>query len=168
MNPLLRPLFLMGCLLAVGCGSSEPPSTPEAIPAPSAASTPPSESPPPAPTSPDEVGPDGPAELVVPVLASLPQDPASLAKGEAVFAAKGCGACHAFGTKVVGPDLMGVGDRRSIPWMERMIRHPEEMTKKDPVARELFKTTLVQMSNQQVSDEELPLLLAFITSKKGN
>jgi cbb3-type cytochrome oxidase cytochrome c subunit len=112
------------------------------------------------------VGPDGPAALAVPDLGTLSTDAAVIAQGETVFAAKGCNACHAWGSKLVGPDLTGVTDRRTVLWVERMIRHPDVMTKEDPVAKGLLRTHMVQMPNQGVSDEDLPALVAFLNSKK--
>src|SRR5262245_33979905 len=63
------------------------------------------------------VGPDGPEQLDVPELGAPSEDPAMIARGEEVFAARGCGGCHAFGSKLVGPDLVGVTERRSVTWM---------------------------------------------------
>jgi mono/diheme cytochrome c family protein len=52
-----------------------------------------------------------------------------------------CTACHTFGkgTKV-GPDLKGVTERRSRPWLIRFIRSSSATIKSgDPIARELFQ-----------------------------
>lgn len=108
------------------------------------------------------IGPDGPADLAIPDLSNLPRGPEAVARGKAVYDAKGCGACHAFGSKLVGPDLAGLGERRSPAWIARMIRYPEQMTRRDPVARELMRTHLVQMTDQSVSDEDLPYLVAYL------
>jgi hypothetical protein len=112
----------------------------------------------------EEVGPDGPAHLAVPSI-TLSTDPAVIAQGEALFAQKGCNACHQFGSKLVGPDLNGVTTRRTVPWIERMIRHPDVMTKEDPVAKGLFRSHLVQMPNQGVADEDMTALISFLNSK---
>jgi hypothetical protein len=118
-----------------------------------------------APTGGAAVGPDGPSHLEVPDLGAPSDDPEMIARGEEVFAAKGCGGCHAFGSKLVGPDLTSVTDRRSVPWVTRMIRHPDAMTKEDPVAKDLFRAHMVQMPNQGVTDDELGPLLAFLHSR---
>lgn len=112
-----------------------------------------------------EVGPDGPPGLDVPEIAAIPTDPAAVARGEQVFRQRGCGACHAFGSRLVGPDLAGVTGRRTVPWLSKMILHPEEMTKQDPVARQLLQTYLVQMTYQGVTAEELPALLAYLKAE---
>ena len=114
----------------------------------------------------EEVGPDGPSHLTVPEVA-LSTDPAVLARGEAVFAEKGCNACHQFGTKLVGPDLNGITERRTVPWVTRMIKHPDAMTKEDPVAKGLFRSHMVQMPNQGVSDDDIVPLIAYLASHKA-
>ncbi|WP_207422987.1 c-type cytochrome [Desertivirga brevis] len=88
-------------------------------------------------------------------------DAAMASKGEAVFTAK-CAACHKMtGEKLVGPGLKGVTQRRTPEWIMNMITNPEEMTKNDPVAKALFEKHLVQMTFQNVSDEETRQVLEF-------
>lgn len=144
----------------VACGGGEKPA---------AEATPPAAAPaaPAAPAPAAEVGPDGPADLAVPALAEISKDPAVVAEGEKVWNARGCGGCHQFGAKLVGPDLVGLGQRRSIPWTARMIQHPDEMIKRDPVAKDLYRSHMTPMPKQGVTDEDLPKLLAYIQSKGG-
>ncbi|MCK6528406.1 cytochrome c [Myxococcota bacterium] len=150
--PFAALIALGGCGGSTdGTGSSTAPPTPVAPAASPAAEAP---------------SPDGPADLAIPDVSSLPTDAASLARGKSVFDGKGCGACHAFGSKLVGPDLTGLKERRSTPWLARMIRHPEQMTKRDPVAKDLFRTHMVQMTDQRIDDEDLKLLLAYLLERK--
>ena len=121
----------------------------------------PAPAPAPAPAAIAEVGPDGPTSLAVPSF-TLSDDDAVIARGKATFDAKGCGACHKFGSKLVGPDLTGLTERRSLPWIARMIRYPEQMTKTDPVARDLYRTLMVQMTDQGVAVADLPALVSYI------
>ncbi len=146
---------LLSLLLA--CGGSEPkPAGP--------ASTPPVTTPaPPAPAA--NVGPDGPESIAIPAITAISTDPADIAAGENLWGVRGCGGCHAWGSKLVGPDLTGLTTRRTLPWIERMILEPERMVKDDPTAKEMFKTHMVQMPKQGVTAEELPRLLAFLKSK---
>lgn len=89
-------------------------------------------------------------------------DPAMAKAGEAVFTAK-CAACHqATDVKVVGPGLKGITQRRTPEWIMNMITNPEEMTKTDPVAKALFEENLVQMTFQNVSDDETRQILEFL------
>ena len=117
------------------------------------------------PSAPAEVGPDGPSSIVLPQI-NLSSDPEVLAQGEKVFTAKGCNACHAWGSRLVGPDLTGVTTRRTVPWVARMIRAPEKMIKEDPQAKKLFAEFMTPMANHNVSDEDLPKLLSYLDSRK--
>jgi hypothetical protein len=149
--------FLLSLLPACGGAAPDagapPPSGTTAAVTPAA----PVAAPPPA----EAVGPDGPSALAVPAI-ELSADPALIAQGKTVFDGKGCGACHKFGSKLVGPDLAGITTRRSPTWIARMIRYPEQMTKTDPVARDLFRSMMVQMTDQGVSDADLPAIVAYL------
>lgn len=88
-------------------------------------------------------------------------DDAMAAKGEAIFTSK-CAACHKMtDEKLVGPGLQGVTERRTPEWVMNMITNPEEMTKKDPVAQALYEKHLVQMTFQNVSDDETRQILEY-------
>jgi mono/diheme cytochrome c family protein len=106
---------------------------------------------------------DGPESIVVPDI-TVSTKPEDITKGEQVFAAKGCTACHKIGGgKLVGPDLQGVTARRSIKWIERQILKPEVMLQEDETAKALLKQYMTPMANQNVSpDAELPYILAYL------
>mgnify|MGYP001420200365 CR=1 FL=1 len=87
---------------------------------------------------------------------TIPQeiDEALAAEGSKHFEAK-CTACHKFEeAKYVGPGLLGITKRRKPEWIMNMILNPQEMTQRDPVAKELFATYLTQMTNQNVTEPE--------------
>ena len=153
-------LFLLTIL---ACGGAEPAATPK----PAVTSAAPAAAAKPAAAPAEVVGPDGPSAIVVPAIATLPSDEAALAAGKAAWEARGCGGCHKFGEKLVGPDLNGVLTRRSIPWAERMILFPDLMTKQDPEAKKLFASLMVQMPKQGVTETEIGPLLAYIHSQGG-
>ena len=98
-----------------------------------------------------------------PVLATetQPVDEPLAESGETLFREKGCSACHAFGTKVTGPDLAGVTERRSREWLTRMIQEPVEMTQSDATARELLATHLVQMPKLNLTDVETRQIIEY-------
>jgi len=81
-------------------------------------------------------------------------------KGKQIFDSK-CAACHKFEEKVVGPPLAGVTQRRTPEWIMNMILNPQEMIAKDPAAKELFETYLVQMTFQNVSQEDTRAILEY-------
>lgn len=87
-------------------------------------------------------------------------------KGEALFASKGCVACHKVGGgKLVGPDLKGVTARRDEKWIKSMILRPEIMVKEDDVAKKLLGEHFVPMPNQNVDPKaELPFVLSYLKS----
>ncbi len=82
-------------------------------------------------------------------------------KGEAIFKAKGCTACHAYGKRLTGPDLKGVTRRRTAQWMEAQILHPEVMIKQDPIARALFAEYNLQMANQGLVPDEAKSVIEY-------
>jgi cbb3-type cytochrome oxidase cytochrome c subunit len=82
-------------------------------------------------------------------------------KGEAIFKAKGCTACHAYGKRLTGPDLKGVTRRRTAQWMEKQILHPEVMIKEDPLSRELFAKYSLQMANQGLTQDEARAVIEY-------
>lgn len=95
-----------------------------------------------------EVGPDIDADMA--------------AKGKAVFETK-CTACHKTSSeKLVGPGLKDITNLRTPEWIMNMITNPEEMTKKDPVAKALFEEHLIQMTFQNVSDDEARQILEYL------
>ena len=94
-----------------------------------------------------------------------PVDAVLAKQGEGLFTTKGCVACHGFGKKITCPDLKGVPMQRSATWMEQQILHPEVMTKKDPISRELMKQYKLQMPNQGVTPPQAKALIEFIKRK---
>ena len=77
---------------------------------------------------------------------------------------KRCSACHTItGESRVGPDLAGVTERRSYPWIRSMILRPDSMTVDDPVARELKGTYDIQMlTPRSLDDAHVLALLEFL------
>jgi cytochrome c551/c552 len=82
-------------------------------------------------------------------------------KGEGLFKEKGCTACHAYGKRLTGPDLKGVTRRRTQPWMEKQILHPEIMTKEDPISRAMMGEYSLQMANQGLTPDEAKSVIEY-------
>jgi len=100
-----------------------------------------------------------------PRAAEAPVDEALAAQGETLFKSKTCSTCHAFGTRITGPDLAGVTHRRSAEWMEQQILHPEMMAKNDPISRGLIGQYAQQMPNLMLKPEEARALIEFAKRK---
>lgn len=81
-------------------------------------------------------------------------------KGKEVFETK-CTACHQLDERYVGPALAGVTKKQKPEWIMNMILNPEEMTKKDPNAKELLGEYMTQMTFQDVSEEDARALLEY-------
>ena len=89
-------------------------------------------------------------------------DDAMAGKGQAIFETK-CTPCHKLtGEKLVGPGLKNITNLRTPEWVMNMITNPEEMTKKDPIAKALFEEHLIQMVGQNVSDDEARQILEYL------
>lgn len=90
-------------------------------------------------------------------------NPDLAAKGEKLFAQKGCNACHTLGKgKLVGPDLKGVNTRVNFKWAAHMILNPDSMLKYDERAKQLLKEYGTPMTNQNVKPEEALAILHYI------
>ena len=87
-------------------------------------------------------------------------------KGQALFQAK-CSACHKLDERFVGPSLRGVTQRRQPEWIMNMILNPNEMTQKDPVAKELLGEYLTQMANQGLTQDEARQVLEYFRQNDG-
>jgi cytochrome c551/c552 len=117
--------------------------------------------------APKDTRPAGPAAIQAPEVAYATDLP-TIKKGEEVFTAHGCPACHKIGGgKLVGPDLQNVTARRNPLWIAKMILHPEQMVSQDETARQLLATHMTPMPNQKVdAATELPALMSFLKTKE--
>ncbi|MEE8446398.1 MAG: cytochrome c [Gemmatimonadota bacterium] len=93
-------------------------------------------------------------------------DQALSSQGEDLFTRRGCVACHKIGEgRLVGPDLAGVTDRRSFPWIYSMITNPDSMLKSDSTAQRLFGEYFTPMPNQKVQPEEARALYEYLRAR---
>lgn len=74
-------------------------------------------------------------------------------KGKQIFDVK-CVACHKFDEKLVGPPLKGVTQRRKPEWIMNMILNPDQMTKENTIAKGLLGQYLIQMTFQNVTQDD--------------
>jgi mono/diheme cytochrome c family protein len=86
--------------------------------------------------------------------------------GERLFYGKGCVACHTVGKgRHLGPDLAGVGKRRTSDWLARWLKNPELMASTDPDARRLLaEYNQVAMPDPRLSAEEIEALAGYLST----
>jgi cytochrome c oxidase subunit 2 len=88
------------------------------------------------------------------------------AEGKILFEQK-CAACHTIGGGVrVGPDLMGVHERRTPEWLFSFVTHPDRMiAQKDPTALRLVEQyNRIVMPNLGLQTNEAEALLSYLKS----
>ncbi len=87
-------------------------------------------------------------------------------KGQKLFKTK-CSSCHRTNRKFIGPNPTGILKRRSPEWVMNMIINPEEMVKKDPIAKQLLiKFNGSPMANQNLTEEETRAVLEYFRTLK--
>ncbi|MFL0353656.1 c-type cytochrome [Xanthomarina sp. GH4-25] len=93
-------------------------------------------------------------------------DQSMATKGEDVFK-KMCTACHRTDKKFIGPAPTGILERRTPEWVMNMILNPEEMTKSDPLAKELLmEFNGSPMANQNLTEAEARAVLEYFRTLK--
>ncbi|MBE0624266.1 MAG: SCO family protein [Burkholderiales bacterium] len=86
--------------------------------------------------------------------------------GQVMFANR-CAACHTFGKgDMLGPDLMGLTERRELNWIASYLTSPNEMrARKDPIALKLAKTHKVLMPNLNLTKKEVAEMMGYLVAK---
>jgi nitrite reductase (NO-forming) len=95
----------------------------------------------------------------IPATAS-PTDPEAL-QGKMMFDTR-CLACHTIGGgPKVGPDLLGVTERRGEKWITSWLHSPENMLAGDDTAKALLPRFKIPMPNQNLTDTDIGRLLKY-------
>ncbi len=79
-----------------------------------------------------------------------------------------CSACHKFGERYVGPDLLGVTERRAPEWIMNMILNTNQMIFEDDTAYELLAEYMTPMPQLMLSEEQARELLEFFRQQDAN
>ncbi len=90
--------------------------------------------------------------------------------GKEIFQQR-CAACHSIGAgKLVGPDLVGVNDRRSEDWLIKFTRSSQALVKSgDKAAIAVFEEfNKMPMPDQALSDDQIKKVLAHIKETGGS
>lgn len=90
-----------------------------------------------------------------------------MSRGEQIFRTR-CATCHALTGQeaegALGPDLLGVAQRRDLRWLLNWLRAPDQMLRdRDPIAMELYKRyNKLAMPNLSLNREEALALIEYI------
>lgn len=89
--------------------------------------------------------------------------------GEAIFK-QNCAACHTTTeSKLVGPGLKGVSERRSEAWILKFVKDPQGVANGgDADAKALIDKFGMPMPGQKISDDEIKAVISYIKSKDEN
>ena len=94
----------------------------------------------------------------------------SIPRGEQIYRTR-CASCHTLtGNEIagaLGPDLLGVTQRREEQWLYDWLKAPDQMLKKkDPIAMALYKKyNNLAMPNMRLHQEEAQQLLGYINDE---
>lgn len=90
-------------------------------------------------------------------------------EGEELFRTRGCVSCHTVGEgRRVGPDLLGVTERRTFEWTYHMVMNPDSMVNDDSIARRLLGEYFTPMSDQNVQPEQFRAIYEYLRSESGD
>lgn len=94
----------------------------------------------------------------------------NISRGEQIYRTR-CVTCHSLdGNELagaLGPDLLGVTERREKRWLYDWLKAPDQMlNKKDPIAMELYeKYNRLAMPNMRLNKEEADVLIAYMSDE---
>ena len=94
---------------------------------------------------------------------AIAKDSVTIAAGEVSFN-RNCSGCHNFRQDAIGPQLSGVTGKRSVDWLVRYIKNPQEVISSgDKDAQDLLKQyKIVMPSFGYLPDSEIHALIAFM------
>ncbi len=100
----------------------------------------------------------------------VPTDAETIAAGEKLFT-QNCKVCHNVQTKLIGPALAGVYDRRELPWIYAFVKNSTKLIESgDEQAVAVFnENNQIQMTAFDFfSDEEILSIVAYIKDQTDN
>ncbi|QXE92311.1 cytochrome c [Geomonas subterranea] len=105
-----------------------------------------------------------PIRFIIAILLVVAVSGTALADGGKELFDKHCTSCHSIGGgDGGGPDLKGVGGRRSAEWLVKIITDPGKLTaEKDPAQAELVKKFGFEMPNVGVNRGDAEKIVAFL------
>lgn len=95
-------------------------------------------------------------------------DPAKAELGVPLFDSRLCSDCHTLGEADMAPDLLGILDRRTLPWLKKQITDPGWMNDHDPITMALIEEFDLEMVGPAVSESEAENILHFLLRESGS
>jgi mono/diheme cytochrome c family protein len=94
----------------------------------------------------------------------LPVDTVLATRGQALFTSRACVGCHTIGQgQRLGPDLVGVTEKRDLGWLRRWLKNPTAMLASDSLAKALLaQSNNVAMPSLRLGDDEVEALLHYV------
>jgi len=82
--------------------------------------------------------------------------------GKKLFTEKGCVACHTLETRLVGPPLKGISDKRDKEWLYSFIRDSQKFKETDADAKAIIEEfNNIPMPPNDLTDAEIDDILAY-------
>ena len=122
----------------------------------------------------DEKQVQSPAELAAALdqgpraVETLKLDPVLAERGKSLFDEKSCTDCHVLGEADIGPDLLGVLDRRTHKWLMKQINDPEWMGQHDTITKGLIDQFDMEMADMEASEADAEAILHYLLRESGN
>ena len=110
---------------------------------------------------------DAPATTAAPAVAAAPATGGDPVQGKALFNAN-CAACHKLDTKMTGPALRGVVERRETAWLHKWIKDSKGLIASgDADAIKVFNENnkVAMTAFPQLSDADIDNILAYTSTK---
>ncbi len=101
---------------------------------------------------------------------AVPTDAETIKAGESLFK-QNCKACHSVQSRVVGPALKNVYDRKDLPWINAFVKNPAKVIKSgDEYAVKLFEEyNQIEMTGfASFTDEEIESIMAYVKDQTDN
>jgi cytochrome c2 len=101
---------------------------------------------------------------------AVPTDPEIISQGEQLFNEYQCNTCHKVDSKLVGPALAGVYDRRDLEWIYSWVKNSQALIASgDPQATALYNEfNQLVMAPYDLEDEQILSILAYVRDVEEN
>ena len=101
---------------------------------------------------------------------AIPTDPEIISQGEKLFNEYQCNTCHRVESKLVGPALAGVYDRRSIDWIYKWVKNSQALIASgDAQANALFNEfNKTVMAAYDLEEPQILSIMAYVRNVEEN